>query len=111
MEVFIMRNYGTEYVKKCLKCDHVWWAHVISPNQCPKCKSRRWNRDKKSPGRKPEFNINVLPGHNMLFRWSKDDARDQRLNRAIYAAQRKNPRLVAQARADGILITNRQGGF
>jgi predicted nucleic acid-binding Zn-ribbon protein len=100
-----MRNLGIEYAKRCLKCGHIWLAYVLVPNRCPKCRKTTWNRDKKAPGRKPEFNMNILPGHNMLFKWSKDDARDQRLNRAIYAAQRKNPRLVAQARADGILVS------
>ena len=101
-----MRDCGIEHYKKCLKCSHTWLSFVLNPNQCPKCKSKRWNRDKKAPGRKPEFNINVLPGHNMLFRWSSDDDRDYRLNKAIYAAQRKNPRLKVTARADGVLVEN-----
>jgi len=100
-----MRNCGIEWFRFCLKCHHRWLAFVVNPKKCPKCQSYCWNRPKKAPGRKPEFNINILPGHNMLFKWSKDEARDQRLNRAIYAAQRKNPRLIAQARADGILVS------
>ena len=28
---------------KCLKCGHKWNSRVENPQECPKCKNRKWN--------------------------------------------------------------------
>jgi len=33
--------------KKCLKCSHKWIPRVAKPVECPKCKRRDWNKEKK----------------------------------------------------------------
>jgi len=30
--------------KKCLKCDYEWYSRIDNPVECPKCKSREWNK-------------------------------------------------------------------
>lgn len=103
-----MRDCGTEFVKKCLKCGHVWLAFVIDPKKCPKCQSYCWNRHKKSPGRKPEFSFENIPvGRFRLYPWTNDKERDHRLNKAVYAAQRKNSRLVVTTQYDGLRVHQR----
>jgi Zn finger protein HypA/HybF involved in hydrogenase expression len=37
---------------KCNLCGHDWYAYGGEPVYCPKCKSRRWNGEKKV-GRPP----------------------------------------------------------
>ena len=93
-------------MKKCLKCGHYWDAVVDAPKRCPRCFSYCWNRPKNSPGRSPEFCFNIKRGFQKLFPWSKDKEKNHRLNKALYIAQKKNPRLVVTARHDGLMVTN-----
>jgi len=32
-------------ILECKRCGHRWIPQVVSPKQCPKCRSRYWNRD------------------------------------------------------------------
>lgn len=31
-------------VAKCKKCRHSWEPRVRNPDECPRCKSRSWNK-------------------------------------------------------------------
>ena len=31
----------------CLRCGHIWIPRQDNPDRCPKCKSYRWNTEKK----------------------------------------------------------------
>jgi primosomal protein N' len=89
-----------EIVETCLKCGHKWIRKVARPKRCPDCDSTVWSTfsGKRQPAR--SLKIEVLPGQKMLYNIDKSTMR------MIRAAQRKNPRLIAQARADGILVSN-----
>jgi predicted Zn-ribbon and HTH transcriptional regulator len=35
-------------IRKCLRCDHEWQLRVpAEPKMCPRCKSLRWNEERK----------------------------------------------------------------
>jgi primosomal protein N' len=87
-------------IETCLKCGYKWIRQVKKPKQCPDCKSTVWHCFN---GKRRSFiskEINILPGQSMLYNFDKSTMR------MIKAAQRKNPRLIAQARADGVLVSN-----
>ena len=92
-------------IETCLHCGYKWIRQVIKPKKCPSCRSLIWFRPRIKIEAKKQLKIAVLPGQSMLYNI------DKKTIRAVRKAQRKNPRLIAQARADGILVTNRQGGF
>ena len=33
------------YEHVCLRCGHGWVSSVERPSQCPRCRSRRWNKN------------------------------------------------------------------
>jgi len=33
---------------KCKRCGHEWTSRVAKPQECPACKSRAWDKAKKS---------------------------------------------------------------
>jgi predicted RNA-binding Zn-ribbon protein involved in translation (DUF1610 family) len=94
-----------EIIETCLKCGYKWIRQVAKPKKCPDCRSIVWYCFAGRKKAEDPIKIDVLPGQSMLYNFDKKTIRE------INKAQRKNPRLIAQARADGILVTNRQGGF
>lgn len=41
---------------KCKKCDHEWLSHLVNPKpkECPNCKFRAWDKEKKNGNAKSE---------------------------------------------------------
>ena len=48
----------TQGLLKCKKCGYRWFPRVAEPQECPQCKSRKWNNDSRYKNKRNSKGIN-----------------------------------------------------
>jgi DNA-directed RNA polymerase subunit RPC12/RpoP len=90
-------------IKWCRKCSNLWKSKKINPVACPKCKSRRWFREK-LPTKIFKYGFNFKTGESRIIILPKDKLEATNMMQSLRRAKAKNPRLVITPRAEGLLV-------
>lgn len=75
----------------CKRCTHVWPSKLVCPQQCPKCHSPYWYKDRRAVGDKGRnfYGFDKLKLHEILwFPWFRlpDGTLDEKMNgRRVHA--------------------------